>query len=355
MMVLLLPLLVLASLPQQPAEDMSLMEALAAGETFRVDGVLFLMNDEVITESMVGLDAERILRLRPEILRLNPGTGRSEVFSQTLSEHLFDLIAREGFNRLGLDRALLEGQVTGRIQEMIEDYGSRARFEQYIRANGYDMASYRSALEADLIRLTWRSIVTGDQPSPLQGRRNQIIITPEAIKKAYEKEPERWKQEKSLVWTTLQFFDDDSGTGLARARAMADQLRSKTVEIKQARAAANSSFQDKGDPAVKSLRPDLQTFLQAAQAGDVSEVDPIPGLGAQFVFLEEALPARDIGFAEAQGPIAEILRRDRFNQIVNEAISELNRTSYVWFPPELKAFMSSVPGLARESVEESEF
>lgn len=334
---------------------MSLMDALAAGETFRVDGVLFLMNDEVITESMVGLDAERILRLRPEILRLHPETGRSEVFSQTLSEHLFDLIAREGFNRLGLDRALLEEQVTGRIQEMIEDNGSRARFEQYIRANGYDLTSYRAALEADLIRLTWRSIVTGDQPSPLQGRRNQVVITPAEIREAYEKNPERWKQDKSLVWTTLQFFDDDRGTGLQRARATAEQLQAKTIGIKEARASANSSFQDKGDPAVKSLRPDLQAFLQAAQEGEVGEVDPIPGLGAQFVFLETALPARDIGFAEAQGTIAELLRRDRYNQIVNEAISELNRTSYIWFPLELKAFMSSVPGLARESVEESEF
>ncbi len=342
-----LPLLLAALAPQEP-EQLGLMEALAAGDTVRVDGILFLMNDEVITESMVAADAERVIRL-------NPDAPRNEVFSQSLSERLFDLIAREGFNRFGLDRALLDEQVAARIQEMIQDAGSRARFEQGIRASGYDMTSFRQALEADLIRLTWRSIVTGDQPSPLEGKRNSITITPAEVKEAYAKEPERWKQEKSLVWTTLQFFDDDRGSGLERARTMAAQLKAKTATLEQASAAANSSLQDQGDPGLKNLRPDLQEFLSGAVEGSVSEIDPIPGLGAQFVYLAQVLPARDIGFEEAQVPITMAIRRDRYNLIVNEAISELNRTSYVWFPDELETFMSSVPGLSRKAVEETEF
>jgi len=325
------------------------MEALAAGETIRVDGILFLMNDEVITESMVAADAERILRV-------NPDAARNEVFSASLSERLFDLIAREGFNRFGLDRSLLDEQVGGRIQEMIADAGSRARFEQGIRAQGYDMISYREALEADLIRLTWRSIITGEQPSPLEGKRNSITITPAEVKAAYDKEPERWKQKKSLVWITLQFFDDDRGSGSQRALDMKAKLQAKTVTVDEAKAAANSSFQDQGDPGQKNLRPDLQTFLSESEAGVVSDIDPIPGLGAQFVYLAEVRPAQDIGFEEAQVPITMAIRGQRYNLILNAAIEELNRTSYVWYPREmLGEFMSTVPGLGDKDVGETEF
>jgi hypothetical protein len=341
-------MLLLAALVPQEEQELSIKDALAAGETIRVDGVMFLMNDEVITESMVARDAQRILHIRPDL-------DRSEVFSQSLSERLFDMIAREGFNRFGLDGSMLQEQVTARVQEMIEDQGSRARFDQSIRADGYDFTSFRAALEASLIRQTWRSIITGEQPSPLQGRRNQIVITPAEVRAAYEENPELWKQSKSLVWSTLQFFDNDSGSGAERARAMIEQLQAKTAGAAEAKKAADSVHPGQGDPTQKNLRPDIETFLLSAQEGEVGAFDLIAGYGAQFVYLEKVLPAHDTGFDEAQGQIVKALRQQRMTRIVNDAISELNRTSYIWFPNELKAFMSSVPGLSRPNVEETEF
>lgn len=354
-MTALLPFLLFSSLAAQEPEAQSIAEALAAGDTIRVDGVLFLMNDAIITESMVAVDAERLLRVNPGRLIRNPEGGRSEAFSQALSHRLLDVIAREGFDRLGLDYARLKEEVDGRIQVMIDEAGSRARFDQSIRLRGHDVASFRAALEAELITVTWRSIVTGEQPSPLEGRRSQIVITPAEIREAYLKDPEKWKQEQSLVWTTFQFFDSDEGTGIERALAMAGQLRAKTAGLAEAKAAANSSFQSKGDPVLKGLRADLRDFLVGAQEGDVSDVDPIPNLGAQLILLETILPAREIGFSEAQESIAEALREARYTQIMNAAIEDLNSSSYVWFPAELKDFMSTVPGLTRKEVEETEF
>jgi hypothetical protein len=338
-----LPFLLLAALPaQEPGSG----EA-ADAEFGRRDGVLFILNEEVVTESEVAEDAMRLVRLRPSM-------PQQEALSAALYDRIFDLIALEGFRRLGLDQDLMAELVGQRIQDLVEERGSRAGFDQWVRALGYNTATFRIALETDFVRQTWSSIVTGEQPSPLQGKRNQILVTPTEIREEYGKNPETWKQAAELVWTTLQFFDSERGSGIQRAAALVKALRAGETAADEALSQADNVLEGRGDPARRNLRSDLAAFLAEAQPGEVSEVDPIQGLGAQIVVLRERLPAREIGFAEAQVRIAELLRKQKRDLILNEAVAELVRTSYVWYKAELADFMKSIPGLERGQPSEQE-
>ncbi len=343
-----LPAFALACCAAQTSQGAGLVQQLADGQTVPVDGVLVLLNDQIITESQIALDATRMMRGQPG---LDPDTA----FGRALTNRLSEILAREGFARLGLDMSLLEGQVSDRLAAMIEESGSRARFEQGIQASGYDMASFRAAMEGELVHLTWRSIVVGDQPSPLEGYRNQVSISPAEIRAEYDANPGRWKQEESLVWATLQFFDDANGPGAARAAQVTEQLRKREITPDQAAKLANSTKREQGDPSRKSLRDDIQEFLQGAAPSDVSPVDLIPNLGAQVVVLLEKNSAREISFAEAQPVISQELRNRKRALLMNEEIGRIVRSSYFWYAPQLKAFMASVPGVDGNESQEIEF
>jgi hypothetical protein len=343
----LLPLLTL--LCAQEDSPRTLTQQLAEGDQVKVDGVLFILNDQVITDSEVAIETTRRLRV-------NPRLSGMEASSRALSERVFDLIAREGFRRLSLDMSLLDEQITERIQGLIEESGSRARFEEELRADGYAMDSFRHAMESQLIQVTWRGILTGDQPSPLEGFRNRIAVSPSEIREAFEKDPERWKQGNELVWRTFQFFDDESGAGVQRASEVAEALSSGKLTAEEASQRANHAPRpESGDPSRKSLRADLKEFLLRSEPGAVSEVDPIPGLGAQIVLLIAKSPAREIGFEEAQDQIVAELRDGQRERLVTDAMAALVRSSYSWFPPELAEFMGGVPGLNRPAGGEQEF
>lgn len=344
-----LPAFAVAALLLAPQEedDRNLAQRLADGEEASVDRVLVILNDQVITQSQVNLEAERILRADPTA---EPG----EVLGSALFGRLRHLIAREGFDRLGLDATLLEDEAAARLAGMIEEAGSRARFEQRVRAQGYDLASFREALQQELVLRTWSSIVVGDQPSPLEGYRNQISITPAMIREEYERRPELWSQTQALEWVTLQFFDDVQGSGQLRAEETVARLRQGTLSVDEAAARANSAVRDSGEPARKNLRSDLRDFLLQAAPGDISPVDRLEGLGAQIVVLTGRQEARQIPFEEAQPRIMAQLREERREAILTEELARLVGSSYFWYAEDLSMFMAQVPWIQRDASTERE-
>ncbi len=335
----LIPLLLLASfaVPTQEPKGSSAWDGLANGESLQVEQVLFILNEEVITLSMV---QERGAR----ILRTNKTVSDQQALSQALADLVFDLIALEGFRRLGMDETLLEANVTQHVDRQILGAGSRARFESTLREDGFTMTSFRAYVKAELIKLTWRGVVTGAQPSPLQGTRARLDATPAEIRAEFDRDPERWKQGFELVWSTLQFHDSPTGSGLERAQTVADGLKAGTMTLDAAKAASQSSQASRGDPAARNYRPEILDFLLTAQAGDVSPVELIPSIGGLFLVVEKRSPAHVIGFAEAQLGIAAELKKRKAELVVGTAAEEILRTSYSWFPEALQTFMSGFYG-----------
>ncbi|MDA1259820.1 MAG: hypothetical protein O3A20_04290 [Planctomycetota bacterium] len=345
----LLPLLLLAALATpQGEEPATVWDALAAGQTVQVEQVLFILNEELVTLSMVEERAYRIMR-QPD--------GPQDVSaarSRALIDLIFDLIALEGFRRLGMDESLLEPQVSLHMERQIELYGSRARFEEYLRGLGHTVTSFRNTVKAELVRITWRGVVTGQQPSPLEGFRGLLTVPPFEIREAFDQHPELWEQGFQLAWQVLQFHDNASGPGLARAQAAAAALEAGTISLADAVAAAQSAQASRGDPAEKNLRTEILDFLLNAEVGAVSAVETIPNLGGLFFVVLERSPARTIGFEEAQTRIAVELRQRRGDTLVAGEAESLLRSSYTWFLPELEPLMVGFFG-ERPSPRETEF
>lgn len=333
-----LPLFLLTALaaPQSGGAP-SPWEALAEGETITVEQTLFILNEEVITFSMVEEEALRQMRL-PK----NAPKSTEEAMSRALAGLVFNLIALEGFRRLGLDETLLEEQVTQQMDFKIESFGSRARFEEVLLAEGLTLMAFRERLRADVVKAIWRSVVTGQQPSPLQGFRTRVDVTPAEIRAEFDQNPKRWEQGFSLVWEALQFHDNSQGSGLARAQSVADALRARTTTLAEAKSAAQSTQEHRGDPAERNLRPEIREFLLNGAVGEVSAVEPIPNLGGMIFVVVERNPARTIGFAEAQARISLELREQRAEALVVEAALHLIRTSYTWNPPSMDGFINSL-------------
>lgn len=336
-----LPLLLLSALaPFQSEAQPSLQGALAAGESVMVEQTLFILNEEIVTLSMIQESAARILRQNP------PGMPPEDALSIALRDHVHQLVALEGFRRLGMDETLLEEEVTARMDRIIEGAGSRARFEEGLRESGFTMVTYRDFLKNLLIQRTWRGVVTGEQPSPLQGFRSRLEPTPSELRAEFDTDPRRWEQGFELVWEVLQFHDGAQGPGLARAQAIADGLGTGAVTLADAKAAAQSVATNRGDPASKNLLPKIRDFLLDAEVGDVSPVEPIPNLGGLIFVVTERSPARTIGFEEAQFRIAVDLRERKAEALVADAAAALLRSSYTWYPAELNDFMSGLFGVA---------
>ncbi len=322
--------------PQEPAP-----QGLAEGpdaEEVPVDQTLVVINDDVITWSMVQERAGRLMRIAPE---LSPGDAQS----LALRDWVIDLLSQEGLRRMGLDPTLMDEEATLRMQRIIEETGSRARFEEQIAREGIDLETWRRYLRNELVNATFRRIMLGMQPSPLEGIRNRTLPRPEEVRRAFEEHPEEWTVGEHRAWLTLQFFDSDQGTGLERAQAVANGLAQGTMTVDEAKALADSVRPGEGDPRAQPLRSDLRRFLVEGQAGEVGDVDPIEGLGAQVVVLTEVQEAREIGFDEAQEMVAQQLRRDEEERILADAYQHLARTSYLWYINDLEGFMTGLLGI----------
>lgn len=331
----LLLALLLAAPAQNDGGSPSLAELLAGGESVAVEQILFVLNEEIITTSMIEERASRMLRMRPE-------EDPRSLWSQALADIVLDLIALEGFRRLGLDEAAIAAEASARVDRVRDSYGSRARFEENLAQQGYTLSTFRDSVQGDLIRRTWRGVVTGQQSSPLKGLRERIDPSPSEILAEFERDPERWKQGFGIVWKVLQYHDNPQGPGWERAQAAQAALSSGAWNLAQAEADAQSVQALQGDPAERNLRPEIRDFLLNAEAGAASPVEPIPGLGGLIFVVVERSPARTIGFEEAQTRIAAELKQRKAEEAVMAAAQTLFRSSYTWYPDELALFFSQL-------------
>lgn len=321
----------LAAAPAQDGERRPISEILDSGQNLVVEQVLFILNEEMITSSMVEAQMLRLQRSGSEQRGPN-------LFWQALADLSRQLVALEGFRRLGLDEAALDAEVTQRMDQLIESSGSRARFEESLRRDGYTMASFRDYLKGALISLQWQRIVTGEQPSPLQGFRARTEPSPAEILAEFERDPSLWEQGFEVVWKVLQFSDRNGESGVARAEEFAAGLKAGSVSLAEAEAAAQSSQRYSGDPADRNLRAAIREFLLQEPTGAVSAVQPIPDIGGMFFVVIERSPARVISFEEAQARIAVEIRRRKSEEALAAAQEAIVRSSYTWYPdlPELQ-------------------
>lgn len=301
-----------------------------------VDETLVVINDSILTASMLEKEALRIQLRRPTMDPL-------EANNLALSLGVRKILFYETFQMLGFDFSLLEPQVDLRIQQLILEDGSRASFEENLQRDGYEsIEDFQKDLKESFIQNTVSGVLGGLIPSPNQGIRTLAHPTPAAIREAYDTVEAYRRSESALVWGHLQFFQSrDKAPPEERAAAVLKGLQDGTLSVAQALEAADKVRENQSIPS--GMQADYVEFLETSEPGSVRSLPTSRGGVAQLMLLMGRTEAQEFTFKEAQLSIIRDLTSEARNLAVHEALSALYQSAYVWVTPE-------VPGL-EESLE----
>jgi hypothetical protein len=293
-----------------------------------VDKAFVVINDQILTESQVAKIVDRIMTI-------SPGADENEAWGAALNTGIRRILYQESFQRLGLDDSLLDPQVAARIDALIVEDGSRQRFLQRISRDGYtSIEDFRLALRHTFIEQTVAGMVTGEIPTPLQGRRKIAEPTPAQIREAYNNNVNYRESPAIFGWASLKFTND---TNLApHAERAAETLRmvnSGQMTIQSALAKADRVTQS------EEIRPgiskDLREFLETADVGKCMQLPSSNPNLVQLILIVERTEPRVFSFAEAQLFVAAELKRLAGEAAVREELSAMWQSSYVWITPDI--------------------
>ena len=301
-----------------------------------IDLTLVVINDSILTSSMLEAEGNRILLRRPT---MDPQEASNFALSLGVRKILFE----ETFQMLGFDYALLEPQVDLRIQQLILEDGSRAGFEENLLRDGYDsIDEFRKDLQSSFIQNTVSGVLGGLVPSPNQGIRTIAHPTPAAIRDAYDTVDAYQRADSQLEWAQLQFFNGrNKASSEERATAVLEGLGAGTMSLEQALDAADKARPNTSIPG--GMQDAYVEFLENSEAGAVKQLPTSSGGVAQLMVILGRTEAQEFSFKEAQLSIVRDLTAEARNDAVHQALSDLYQGAYVWVNPE-------IPGLA-ESLE----
>ncbi len=321
-------LFLLSLTPLLPAQELE-----PEGEL--VDAVLVIINDSILTSSMLDAEVQRILHRQPEM-------EEAEANSIALSNGVRKILFEETFKKLGFEDDQIDTQVDLRIQQLILEDGSRASFEENLRRDGYaSIDDFRQDLRFSFIQNTVSGILGGIIPSPNKGYRTLAEPTPEEIRAAYDAREEYRHRDSQLEWAQLQFFQQrDQPPAEERAAEVANQLGAGLLSPQQALEKADRVRRHTSIPA--GMQSTYQKFLQTGNPGDSKLLPTSAGGVAQLLLILGRTEARDFSFKEAQLSIVKDLTEANRNKAVLEALADLYRQSYVWVNPQIQGLAESL-------------
>ncbi|MDA0667724.1 MAG: hypothetical protein O3A95_06990 [Planctomycetota bacterium] len=293
-----------------------------------VDAAWVVLNDSVLTASMVNQEAERMAKRDPSM------TEDQLIITATLSG-VRNMLFGEMFISLGFNDALLAPRLESRIQELILESGSRAGFEASLLRDGYPtIEDFRKDLRRVFVESTVKSVLEGVAPTQSQGMLVLSSPTPGEIRKAYDSDASFRHVEPVLEWAPLKFFNERGKAPAAeRAAEVSNRLSAGQMTIEEALAAADNARVQSGIH--EGMKPELIDFLEFGKAGDVMPLGGNAGGSAQLVLLIGRTEAQKFTFEEAQLTIINKLTLENRRRAVAEAVAAQYHSSYLWVSPEL--------------------
>ena len=300
-----------------------------------VDQTLVIINDQILTESMVGKIAQRLLASNPDV---PPG----EAGAAALNIGIRRILYLESFKRLGLEEGLLDPQVANRIQSLILEDGSRQRFLEKVQRDGYtSIEDFQAALRHQFIEGTVVGIVSGTIPSPNEGMRKISSPTPAAMREAYASNEMYRKRPAEFEWATLKFLNDPTMAPAAdRAAETLNRLGANLMSIPSALAKADkvTTFTE----IRPGSREDLKKFLETAAPGECMELSSSVSGVIQLVLVTKRTEAREFSFPESQLLISQHLTKIAQDNAVQAELTLVWQSAYVWITTELPWLRDSI-------------
>jgi hypothetical protein len=310
------------------AAPLALQAGFDPGQSETVDVTLIIFNDEVFTASELAVYMDRLAASRPEL-------PEEQIFTGSVVQAMRDLIAQEGFRRLGLEAGLLEPEIASRIDGMVRETGSRDQFLLTLEKDGYrSIDEFRQDMRRNLVSNTFQSVVTGMSPMPQGGLRVDLTPSPEEIRAEYKAKSFYREQEEALDWAVLQFMERTGVTSpLDRANELQTRILAGEVSPREALRLADRAQPRTG--IAEGMRQDWAEFLEFGSPGQVSEPTATSSGVVQFMVIVERQDAREIPFQEAQARIEFDLRRVKRDEALRKAEAEVWGSSYIWLAPNL--------------------
>lgn len=293
-----------------------------------VDAAWVVLNDSILTASMVNLEAERMAKRDPSL------SEDQLIITATLAG-VRNMLFQEMFLNLGFSDELLEPRLKDRIAQLILETGSRAGFEASLLRDGYNnIEEFRKDLRRVFVESTVKSVLEGVAPTQNQGMLVLSKPTPSEIRKAYDSDSSFSNVESVLEWAPLKFFNErGKAPAEERAAEVANRLGAGLMTVEQALAAADSVRVQSGIR--DGMKPELVDFLEFGKAGDVMPLGGNAGGSAQLVLLIGRTEAQQFTFEEAQLTIINKLTSDKRRKAVAEAVADQYNSSYLWVSPNL--------------------
>ena len=323
---LLLPCLAPAAQAQEEAP---------LSEPQTIDMALIIINDSILTSSMLDREVMRMLASNPDL-------SRSEANSYALTGGVRKILFHETFQQLGFDEGLLDPQIDLRIEQMIMEDGSRAGLEESLYRDGYQsIDEFRLDLRDSFVQNTVAGVLGGQIPSPNQGIRTLAKPTPEEIREAYEKFEHFRHVPSNLEWARMTFF---TNRGEANAHVRAAEVMSGLASgsLTPAKALEMADRVNRNREIGSGLRSDIQEFLESAEEGATMDVSQDGSDRALVLLVLGRTEAQDFSFEEAQLTITRELTAANQEKAVMAALGELYRNSYVWVNPEVAGLAESL-------------
>ena len=293
-----------------------------------VDAAWVVLNDSILTASMVNLEAERMAKRDPSM------TEEQLIITATLAG-VRNMLFQEMFINLGFNNELLAPRLDDRIQQLILENGSRAGFEASLARDGYaNIDEFRGDLQRVFVESTVKSVLEGVAPTQNQGMLVLSSPTPAEIRQAYAADSSFSKVEPVLQWAPLRFYNERGKAPAAdRAAEVTNRLGAGLMTIDQALAAADSARIQNG--VHDGMKPELIDFLEFGKPGDVLSLDGKSESSAQLFLLIGRTEAQDFTFEEAQLTIINKLTSEKRRKAVADAVANQYHSSYLWVSAEL--------------------
>lgn len=285
--------------------------------------VVMTVNDQPVYSWELAL---LVPQIRIEMLNRGMQPTREEIL-KVATQKMVDtrLLAQEARRRnLVPDKA----RVDEAMVQIEEQAGGPEGLEAALAKIGATHEQLRaSAVETELVRVF---VTTQIEP--------QVTVTPAEVSAYYDANPDQFERPDMVRARHIlariapnappeEKQEAQSRAKSARRRVLAgEDFAAVAREVSEGREASNGG--DMGFFARDSMMPELTSVAFALEVGQVSEIIETR-FGFHILKLEEKRPASKMTFAEAKGPVRQLIEEDKAGRMVDELLVELRNDAKV--------------------------
>ncbi len=312
------------------------------GEWKDVDGIVYVINEDIVT--LRGLQ-----RQMAKFLRENPTVDPKRARDQLSGEIVLGAVGSQAGESMGIDVNLVQRSVHDYERRMIDARGGTDQYNAYLAQIGQTAAEMRSEIEKYVLRDMWEASRTGRGPNQQQKIIADRYVRPGTLRLTYgqiARNPSlvsRIGGSSSQVVLQILELDPAKVGGTAQLESSAGAIRARIAsrasdfdtESGFALSGSRSAPSEPLDEArLAETDPDLARLVARAKADEVLPVIPPHGnfKSWRIVRLVSRSPAVVPGFksASVQKTIRDLLQDMLDKRRLDLARAQQYESSYIW-------------------------